>query len=335
MREKEIEIQGSSIYYVIKEDGAHITRSGRLNGEIIVPQAVPGEAEFGKAAEDADEAAAERDETASQVAVVAIEKKAFLSQKKLRRIQLPASIHTIGEWAFAYCSNLESVRLPRREIAFGKGVFLDCRRLEKIELNEIELNKESAGSSTIHDQAAEDELAHLLAASATLLDADYLMNVLESGTLHWLEKWDARAKELLSRADTEGYTKMVLCGEEDLELDMDSYRKEKRREKVRLCFRRLMNPYGLSQNLRQEMTDYILSHKKGCESEESWEVILNEHGDERAYFEFFCGLGGMDAQNKNGMLLDMGENHAEMKAFLLKYGQESGSEDDFFAGLTL
>lgn len=323
MREKEIEIQGGSIYYVIKEDGAHITRSGGLNGEIIVPQSVPGEADLGKAA-------AEGDGAASQAAVVAIEKKAFLSQKKLRRMRLPASIHSIGEWAFAYCSNLESVSLPRREIAFGKGVFLDCKRLEK-----IELDKESTGSSIIHAQAAEDEIAHLLAASATLLDADYLMNVLESGTTHWLEKWDARAKELLSRADTEGYTKMVLCGEEDLDLDMDSYRKEKRREKVRLCFRRLMNPYGLSQELRQEMTDYILSHKKGCESEESWEVILNEHGDERAYFEFFCWLGGMDAQNRNGMLLDMGENHAEMKAFLLKYGQESIVEDDFFAGLTL
>lgn len=304
MREKEMELQGGSLYYVIKEDGAHITRSSRLKGEIIVPQSVP----------EGDES-----EAASQVPIVAVGKKAFLSQKKLRRITLPASIHTIGEWAFAYCSNLESVSLPKREIAFGRGVFLDCKKLEKIEF----------------DRMAADELAQLLAASATLLDAEYLMNIQEAGTSHWLEKWDARAKELLAREDTEGYTKMVLCGEEDLDLDIDSYRKEKRKEKVRLCFKRLMNPYGLSETLKEEMTDYILSHKKGSETEESWEVILKEHGDERTYFEFFCELGGMDAQNKNGMLLDMGENHAEMKAFLLKYGQESASEDDFFAGLAL
>lgn len=74
MREKEMELQGGSLYYVIKEDGAHITRSSRLKGEIIVPQSVP----------EGDES-----EAASQVPIVAVGKKAFLSQKKLRRITLP------------------------------------------------------------------------------------------------------------------------------------------------------------------------------------------------------------------------------------------------------
>jgi len=299
-QEKELELPGGSLYYVMEEDGVHITRTGRLIGEITVPKSVNGQL------------------------VVAVEKKAFLSQKKLRSLVLPAGIKEIGEWAFAYCSSLQSVSLAKRKTGFGKGVFLECRNLEKIALCPIE-------KGTVEEQ---EQIAALLAAAPVLLDAEYLLELLEAGSTEWLMKWDARMLDLLHQEDLEGYTKMILCGEEDLDLDPDTFQKEKRKSKVRLCFKRLMNPVGISKEVRTELTDYVLAHKKGCETEEAWEVIFKEHGDDRAYFSFFLQLGGMTADNKGAMLADMGENHAEMKAFLLKYGQEVVQED-FFAGLEL
>ena len=314
MREKEIDVKGGSLYYVIREDGAHITRAGRLNGEILVPDSV--EAEAHGMPEGSHQTKGDR-----RIPVVAVEKKAFLSQKKLRGISLPDSVAEIGEWAFAYCSNLEYVRLPKRKLVLGKGIFQECRNLERLE-TELKTERET-------------QIAYLLAASAVLLDAEYLLTPEEAGGKEWLAKWDARMLELLHEDDLEGYTKMILCGEEDLDLDQDTFQKEKRRSKVRLCFLRLMRPIGLEGHIGEELKDYLLSHTKGCETEESWEVLLKEHGDEKEYYEFFCGLGCMTPENKGSMLEDMGEFHAEMKAFLLQYGQEENAGQDVFAGFEL
>ena len=315
--EKELELEGGSLYYRSEEDSIHITRCSRLNGEIRIPDTIDG------------------------LPVTVIRKKAFLSQKKLKRVFLPATLQEIGEWAFAFCSRLEEAVLPQRKLRRGKGIFQECKRLERItvykgetmqDVEKTEQRRTEAGTET---EMPREQAARLLASAAVMLDAEYLLEPVEAGSSEWLFKWDARLQELLQREESEGYTKTILCGEEDLDSDLETYQKEVRREKARLCLKRLMNPYGLKGPLKEQLTEFLLSHTKGCETEEAWEVLLFEHGDEREYYAFFCELGAIHAGNRSAVLLDMGEEHAEMKAFVIQQGQEETAGESFFAGLSL
>ena len=144
-------------------------------------------------------------------------KKSFLSKKALRRVILPETLEVIGDWAFAYCDGLETVTLPGHDISFGKAVFLDCVGLKRLEI-----------------MGKDDAVAALLAAAVTTVKAEYLLNIKEAGSEEWLAKWDARMLELLGRPDREGFSRQVLCGEEDYgSTDLEAFMQEKRREKVR------------------------------------------------------------------------------------------------------
>ena len=99
--------------------------------------------------------------------VTAIGRKAFLSNKRIMEIRLPAGISQIGEWAFAYCSRLQRIRLPKREILFEKGAFLQCENLEAMIVTEVS-EMESGGDAVMREPQQCDRL---LAATACKLDA--------------------------------------------------------------------------------------------------------------------------------------------------------------------
>lgn len=256
--------------------------------------------------------------------VVWIGKKAFLSSKMLRSITLPDSLAGIGDWAFAYCSGLETVTLPYRKLEIGQGVFKECLSLSRI-------------SDSAAAQGRED-IAFLLAATVGLLDAFYLFTPENAGTGSWLAGFDARMETQMSLPDQEGFSKMLLCGEEDCgsrDTDMGYYMEQRRRGKVRLAMLRLFHDYGLKEDFRKELTAYLLAHVKGCGSEETWRVILEEHGDERPYYELLTGIGGVTEENFQGMMEDMGERHAEMKAYLMRYHDGLRKKEDAFAAFEL
>ena len=104
---------------------------------------------------------------------------------------------------------------------------------------------------------------------------------------------------------------------------------------MRLAMLRLFHDYGLTEALRQELVHYLLAHVKGCESEETWRVILEEHGDEKPYYELLTELGGVDRENFQAMMEDMGERHAEMKAYLMRYHDRLRKKEDAFAQFEL
>lgn len=54
---------------------------------------------------------------------------------KLREVTIPASVKTIGEWAFASCDNLTKVRILGATTISGFA-FYSCKYLESVELNE-------------------------------------------------------------------------------------------------------------------------------------------------------------------------------------------------------
>ena len=35
---------------------------------------------------------------------------------------------------------------------------------------------------------------------------------------------------------------------------------------------------------KEELIAYLKAHTKGCETEEAWEVVLEEHGNEKSYY---------------------------------------------------
>lgn len=295
MQEKELEIAGGSLYYEERQDGIAVTRMHGMAGEVTVPAFIKGSP------------------------VVAVGRKAFLSKKNLRRVFLPETVKEIGDWAFAYCDSLKQVTLPCQRLFVGKAVFLECRQLDKIMF---------AGAG--------DQIPALLAAAVNALEAYYLLDPEEAGSGDWLEKWDARLFSLLHIPDVEGYAKQVLCGEEDYgSTDLEAFLRERRKSKVRLSFLRLLNPEGLSRERKEELETYLRSHTKGCDSEETWQVVLSEHGNDRAYYRLFADLGCITENNFQEIVGDIGEDKPEMKAYFMRWKEENMGYRDFFDGLEL
>ncbi len=252
------------------------------------------------------------------VPVEAIERKAFLSKKNLRRVTVPACVKQVGDWAFAYCDNLHTVLFEGCPV-FGKSVFLDCKRLKYVYVG-----------------GCQEWVAALLAAAVTTADAPYLLDAGEAGSKEWVRKWDARMQVILQSPDTEGYSKQVLCGEEDYgSTDMAAYQNGRRRRKVRLALLRLIYTQGLDSDVKARLEAYLREHTKGCETEEAWQVILEEHGDDKDYYQLFADLGCITADNFDGMLADVGEDRPELKAWLMRYKTEQLGYEDFFGDLDL
>ncbi len=328
MQEKEFELAGGSLYYEKCLDKIVITRFQGLASEVHIPEEIEG------------------------LPVREIGKKAFLSKKLLRKVLLPDTIEEIGDWAFAYCDGLEQVLLPDKGLRFGKAVFLECKSLAGLMIlsgkteDSSAVSNDMVGSTQAH-AARECEpgnrgtwkmeaVAALLAAAVTSMEAYYLLDVEEAGGEEWLTKWDARMMELLGRPDEEGFSKQVLCGEEDYgSTDLNVFINEKRKGKVRLLLLRCLFPLGLSEEKKCTIQHYLQQHTKGCTSEETWQVILQEHGNDRAYYELFTHLGCITEENFEGILTDISEDYPEMKAFFLRYKEEKIGYTDFFEDLEL
>ncbi|MCM1262789.1 MAG: leucine-rich repeat domain-containing protein [Butyrivibrio sp.] len=265
--------------------------------------------------------------------VTIVGKKAFLGAKSLRNILLPQSLMQIQEWAFASCSNLETIYLPCRKITAGLGIFKDCNSLQKIIPTKYEEN-----DIADEDAAMLECIPRLLASAVTVLDAFYLFDLSAAGSVEWFKQWDARMMSLMEQEDTEGFSKMLLCGEEDYgskENNLDYYVEQRRRFKVRLAMLRLMYGVRLDTEIRKKLISYLQLHKKGGESEETWKVVLEEHGDEKAYYQFLLDYDCIDKDNFEAVLFDMGEGHTEMKSFLMNCRELWVDMDNVFAGLEL
>lgn len=259
--------------------------------------------------------------------VSCIARKAFLGKKDLYAAALPESVEEIGDWAFANCAGLAEVSLPKREIRFGRVVFKNCGNLKRIEVREKKRMP--------HGEKCCGE-PELLAAAVTLLDAYYLLDPQTAGSLEWLGKWDRKLASVLRTSDQEGYISQSVYGEEDyIGTDLEEYISERRKEKVRLAFLRLLHPRGLSAALREELENLLRGFTRGCGGGETWQVLLGEHGDEREYYRLFAELSCINEENFAGILGDMGDGCPEMKAFFLRFWEERHTAEDFFQGLEL
>ena len=199
-------------------------------------------------------------------------------------------------------------------------MFLECGKLKRLYVGD----------------GTEEAIAALLAAAVTTAQAYYLLDVEEAGSAEWLAKWDARMMELLNRPDEEGFSRQVLCGEEDYgSTDMNVYVNEKRKVKVRLLLLRCLYSIGLDAGTREQLEQYLTAHTKGCASEETWQVIVQEHGNNREYYQLFTELNCLTEDNFDGVIADIGEDYPEMKAYFMRYKEEKIGYTDFFGELEL
>lgn len=247
-----------------------------------------------------------------------IAKKAALACKTLRDVRIPETVTKIGDWAFAQCGQLECVSIPA-DILFGVGVFEGCQHLYRIRIQGKD----------------EDTLPRLLACCVTEFQAEDLIGDNGAGQDDWYEKWDQRLLSFLQEADEEGYQTMVLCGEEDIRKDIPQYVMERKMDKCDLCMTRLFHKKGLSEDMENRITEYILRHIKGCEQEAAWELMKGRYGNHLEYYELLADIGGITKDNIEAMIEDLDEKHAEAKAYLIQYKQGHFGVEDVFAGFEL
>ena len=98
---------------------------------------------------------------------------------------------------------------------------------------------------------------------------------------------------------------------------------------------RLLCNEALSDKMRAYLEEYLRSHTKGCESEECWQVVLEDGETRPEYARLFLQLGCANRENMEEMIGQMGEEQPQLRAAFLRYQQERLGYADFFAGLSL
>lgn len=274
-------------------------------------------------------------EQLGQKKVSVIGKKAFWGCMGVQEVFVPESVEEIGDWAFASCKELRRVSLPRRDIRLGRGVFKGCERLECIELRNACMSEETGKAGKENKEEQADGTGYLLAAADRLLHNPYLFDIGAAGTTEWHRKWDASLQELMHMPEDEGFSKMLLCGEEDYgsrENNIDHYCAGQRKRKARAALLRLRHDTFLSGELRGELEAFLRAHALGCETADAWEALVEEHGGDRSYYDLFERAGGIHEKNRGQCIAALDESHTEIKAYLL--GKTTKSREDFFDSLS-
>ena len=166
-----------------------------------------------------------------------------------------------------------------------------------------------------------------------IFETERLLKPWEIQTDRWLSDYDDRLFDYLKTADEDGFTKVVYCGEEDIVSSPEHFLREKRKTKSYLCFLRLHRDKGLSNSLREYLSDYLRSHTYGCESKAAFECLLEIGKGALEYTDIFIREGCVDENNFSGILEALGDRFPEMKSRILNHNQKIGGADDFFADL--
>ena len=216
----------------------------------------------------------------------------------------------------AGCRNLESVKL-NRQVVLGNGAFKACESLEQVIVT-----------------GGDVSVSYLLAAVIRLMEDRFLFNLREAGTDEWYRNWDMRMMSVLGEPDEEGFSALIACGEEDYEGkdgNLESYASFRRKRKIRICMIRLMHDHLLDDSVRRTISDYLIEHRAGTDTPETWLVVRDEHGDDEEYYRLLCDLGCVGQDNIDAYLNDLGDSHPGMKAYLIRYvgaGGGAGFLDD-------
>lgn len=303
--ERVISVEGGTLVYIPCQDGIGVKRYRGIGSKVVVPEYIDGKP------------------------VISIEKKAFLSCKTIREINLPDTIKEIGDWAFAHTEQLRIITVPHHVLNCGKELFLGCKRLKEIMLD---------ASTQETELRASQGLGRMLAMAVTVLHDYFLFDPVEVGSDAWVQRWDEKLIGLVKLDDLDGFEELWTCGEEDYEgkdYDIKSYPVEKRKMKLRIVYFRLLHPYKISEQVDAALKEYLRKHTKGTNTPEAWEIIVEEHQDELKYYKIFTEAGCVTTDNFDSLLSDMEQAGAEIRAYMLRYKEEHFAAKDAFAAFEL
>lgn len=235
----------------------------------------------------------------------AIGKKAFAGKRQLVELCLPDTVESIGDWAFAGCHRLQEITLPKKQLYLGRQLFGKCTALQCVFLPD-----------------RKRPLARLLASAVTQLEAEYLLQPLEAGTPGWFQSLDRKLLESLKETEETALRDLVYCAEEDMLAKQQACLREQIRKKIRMALLRLVFPDGMETVVRQVLTAFLRERMGECR-EEVWDVIENGGEEQFLYCDVLVETGLIGAEIIGKVLEELGENHVELRAYLLKKWQNS------------
>lgn len=297
--------QGRLLYEIRSEEAVLLSYEGK-DGHLILPESL----------EDHP--------------ITSIAPKAFLGQRAITHLVLPAHLKVLGDWAFAHMTGLKILSLPARDIRLEKQVFLDCPALCEIRVQDI-----SEGLDTTNDPA----LPFYLAAVIPILKNPSLFRPDLAGSREWYKSFDRAVYHLLSRPDDEGFEPVYLGWFEDEDVmatQHPAYIKKRQLEKAALSMKRLHFPIHLTKEAEKSYESYIISHfQTGV-----WEQFCTpEYAIDPGYLKIFMDLGCVKENNIGSLLSDLNRinSHetAEAAAMLLYYKETALLKDDFWDNLRL
>lgn len=254
--------------------------------------------------------------------VTAIAKKAFWGNRCLQHIVLPDTLDFVGDWAFSACYMLQDITLPYREINFGKQIFHKSERLHEIFISDSVMEKDKG-------------LPKLLAMAVTTLEAEYLINPLQAGSDNWYQNLDSKILTVLNESEESALKNMVYCAEEDMGAKQEACLKKLAYKKAGIAFMRLVYPNKITNVMEKRITDFLLQRTKGCKDESAWEFVKESHNMGLQYCDKLFEINGINGENINEVLDDLGEDNVELKAYLLKKWQSRSQSVDIWESLEL
>lgn len=260
--------------------------------------------------------------------VTEIPRKAFLSRKAVRELQIGDSVQRIGDWAFAHMEGLETVELPFHAMIWGKQVFLGCSRLTRIQIRGAE--------STC---AA---IPYLMASAVRILKEESLLQPERAGSAaycgKWIKSYDEKLLHFLMAPDEEGFDPVFIGWFEvkDIDDQLPGYLLKRRMDKAELVLQRLLYPDFLTFAEEEALADYLKNHLPG-EGKREHMVVLEllcdgekEYGQDIRYMQLLDREGLLTESVLEALLNGLEAPSAEVKAFLLNRKAKITEKKDIF-----
>lgn len=274
------QIENGTLSYIIEEDSVFITGFEGSDALLVIPEVIDG------------------------VPVCGIGRKAFLGNRSLQHIILPETVEWIGDWAFCNCVQLRRIEFPCHPVRFGKGLFAKDAKLYEITLGSNQERMQVPG--------------RLLAVAATLLDAEYLLDMVQTECAEWYSRFDGRLLAFLAEPAENALKSLVYCAEEDMGAKQEACLAGQECRKAYLTLLRLAYPEHLEKETEEKLRAYLLD-QEGLQTGFAWEAVKGAEAKEQTLLcDIMLKLNGIREENISLVLEDLGDTCIELKAHLLK-----------------
>lgn len=258
--------------------------------------------------------------------------KAFLSCKGIQQLRLPASVKSVGDWAFAHMQSLTDLHLPAASISFGKKVFLDCDSLKCIHVQP--------------DTSGNEGLPYFLGAAVTILQNTSLLQPQLAGSAQthteWMLLFDNALAAFLKSPDEQGFEPVFYGWFNDEDADstqLPKYLFKRRSQKVYLSFLRLRYSLHLQEDLKRLLQEYLAAHMPGgSESDKhtiTWDLLPQYYAQELCYMQILEQAGALTLETICALMEHLQDASAEVIAYLLRLQADKQESCSFFDNFSL